>query len=211
MNQPPASDSSVPDTSLSSAPIRGIRWKSLAPYAIAMGLLIAAANFLVFFPLGDLLTWAALIYPLTFLVLDLANRTHGAHFAAQVMACGFAIGLPLSLWLAETRIALASLTAYLCGQTLDILIFDRLRNAGWWKAPLFSSLVAATTDSVLFFTLAFAYSGADWLLWCVGDTGVKLLIVVAGLPLYRSISLRLSSVQSPVKSPAKSPVKSEAQ
>ena len=168
-------------------------WKSLLPYAVAMGVLIAAANFLVFFPLGELLTWAALIYPLTFLVLDLANRTRGARFAAQVMACGFAIGLPLSLVLAETRIALASLTAYLCGQALDILIFDRLRHANWWKAPLLSSVVAATTDSVLFFSLAFAYSGADWLLWCVGDTGVKILIVVAGLPLYRTIILRLTA------------------
>ena len=167
------------------------KWLVLAPYALAMGLLITAANFLVFFPLGALLTWGAIVYPFTFLILDLANRTQGARFAARVTACGFAIGLPLSLLLAEPRIALASLTAYLCGQALDITIFDRLRNAHWWKAPLLSSLVAASVDSALFFTLAFAYSGADWILWCVGDTGVKLLVVLVGLPLYRFYSLRL--------------------
>ena len=133
--------------------------------------------------------------------VDLSADFFGFRFSQSYAWCAFcyaSYGLWFCDWLAAFSVAcrnphcLASLTAYLCGQALDILVFDRLRNAGWWKAPLFSSLVAATTDSVLFFTLAFAYSGADWLLWCLGDTGVKLLVVVVGLPLYRSISLRLS-------------------
>lgn len=131
----------------------------------AMVAVVAASNFLVQFPvavtlgpvnLGDILTWGAFSYPCAFLVTDLTNRHFGPQRARLVVVCGFAVAVVLSIWLATPRIAIASGTAFLVAQFLDIAIFDRLRRSAWWHAPLFSSLVSSALDTVLFFGLAFA-------------------------------------------------------
>lgn len=131
----------------------------------AMVAVVAASNFLVQFPvalqvgpidLADILTWGAFTYPAAFLVTDLTNRHFGPQKARLVVLCGFAVAVLLSIWLATPRIAVASGTAFLVAQFLDISIFHRLRRKAWWQAPLFSSLVSSALDTVIFFGLAFA-------------------------------------------------------
>jgi uncharacterized PurR-regulated membrane protein YhhQ (DUF165 family) len=131
----------------------------------AMVAVVAASNFLVQFPvqaqigainLADLLTWGAFTYPVAFLVTDLTNRHLGPGRARLVVVCGFAVAVVLSIFLATPRIAIASGTAFLVAQFLDIAIFNRLRRNAWWQAPLFSSLVSSALDTVIFFGLAFA-------------------------------------------------------
>jgi uncharacterized PurR-regulated membrane protein YhhQ (DUF165 family) len=138
----------------------------------AMVAVVAASNFLVQYPvqaqigginLADLLTWGAFTYPVAFLITDLTNRHFGPNGARLVVVCGFAVAVVLSIWLATPRIAIASGTAFLVAQFLDISIFDRLRAKPWWQAPLFSSLVSSALDTVIFFSLAFApvFAGLD--------------------------------------------------
>ena len=138
----------------------------------AMVAVVAASNVLVQYPvqahlgginLADLLTWGAFTYPVAFLVTDLTNRHFGPNGARVVVVCGFAVAVVLSIWLATPRIAIASGTAFLVAQFLDISIFDRLRAKPWWQAPLFSSLVSSALDTVIFFALAFApvFAGID--------------------------------------------------
>jgi uncharacterized PurR-regulated membrane protein YhhQ (DUF165 family) len=131
----------------------------------AMVVVVAASNFLVQFPVafqlgdinvGDILTWGAFTYPVAFLVTDLTNRAFGPARARLVVIAGFAVAVVLSIWLATPRIAIASGTAFLLAQFLDISIFHRLRNGAWWQAPIFSSLVSSALDTILFFSLAFA-------------------------------------------------------
>jgi queuosine precursor transporter len=131
----------------------------------AMVAIVAASNFLVQFPvqaqlgginLADLLTWGAFTYPVAFLVTDLTNRHFGPQRARLVVVCGFAVAVVLSIWLATPRIAIASGTAFLLAQLLDISIFDRLRRSAWWQAPLFSSAIGSVIDTLIFFSLAFA-------------------------------------------------------
>jgi queuosine precursor transporter len=131
----------------------------------AMVAIVAAANVLVQFPvqaqlgpvdLADLLTWGAFTYPLAFLVTDLTNRHLGPQRARLVVVWGFAVAVVLSIWLATPRIAIASGTAFILAQLLDIAIFDRLRRSAWWHAPLFSSLAGSALDTLIFFSLAFA-------------------------------------------------------
>lgn len=131
----------------------------------AMVAVVAASNFLVQFPvraqlgpldLADLLTWGAFTYPVAFLVTDLTNRHFGPGKARQVVVAGFAMAVLLSVWLATPRIAIASGTAFLVAQFLDVAIFDRLRGSAWWRAPLLSSLVGSVLDTLIFFSLAFA-------------------------------------------------------
>ena len=138
-----------------------ITFKTLALPVIAMMAVVAASNVLVQHPveafgLQEVLTWGAFTYPLAFLVNDLTNRRFGPAIARQVVYAGFALAVVLSIWLATPRIALASGTAFLFGQLLDIGVFNRLRRMSWWQAPLAGSLLGSAIDTALFFSLAFA-------------------------------------------------------
>ena len=78
---------------------------------LAMTVVVTASNWLVQFPINDLLTWGALTYPFSFLITDLTTRLQGPERARQVVWAGFALAVALSIWLATPRIALASGTA----------------------------------------------------------------------------------------------------
>ena len=146
---------------------------ALWPFVAAMAATVAASNVLVQYPfahfgLQDLLTWGAFTYPVASLVTDLANRSHGAAATRKVVYAGFAVAVALSVVLATPRIALASGTAFLVAQLVDVLVFDRLRQRAWWQAPLISSVIGAVVDTLLFFSIAFAARFA------VLDTGLGL-------------------------------------
>ncbi|WP_419906817.1 queuosine precursor transporter [Hoeflea sp.] len=188
------------------------------PYMLAMTAVVIASNYLVQFPvmytlgpfiLEDLLTWGAFTYPVAFLVTDLSNRHFGPAKARLVVTAGFVLAVGISIYVATPRIAIASGTAFLVAQLMDVSIFDRLRHSHWWHAPLASSVLGSILDTVLFFSLAFAASfavlGANdvfaielapllgffamevprWMSWALGDLGVKLLVSLIMLAPYR--------------------------
>ncbi|MBV7540176.1 VUT family protein [Acidovorax sp. sic0104] len=156
-----------------------------AASALAMAAVVLASNILVQFPLNDWLTWGAITYPIAFLVSELVNRAHGPQHARRVAWVGFAVAVAASLVLAPARIAIASGTAFLLSQWLDIAVFDRLRHGTWWRAPLVATLLAAVLDTAVFWSIAFAGSSDPWLTWALGDLGVKLVLGVALLMPFR--------------------------
>ena len=154
--------------------------------------------------LAGILTWGAFTYPAAFLVTDTTNRLFGMGPARRVVVVGFAFGVvltliaalgiaagvsrsgALSLWqalfhdpdaFAMLRTALASGSAFLVAQLLDIKVFDVLRRQAWWKAPAASSLVGSFIDTLIFFFLAFAGTGLPWASWAVGDFCAKLIMI----------------------------------
>jgi uncharacterized integral membrane protein (TIGR00697 family) len=200
--------------------------KQLIPGILAMAVIVVASNILVQHPMGAYLTWGALTYPLSFLVNDIVNRLHGVGAARRVVLVGFVVGLLCSVIgtqimgefgpLVTLRIAIGSATAFLVAQFLDILVFDRLRRAAWWRAPLVSTLLGSSIDSAIFFTIAFSMSlsflepsnsvawaaenGAllgmgpqvpFWVSLAVADWCVKLAIAVFGLLPFRLIVARM--------------------
>ena len=136
------------------------------PGIIAMAIIVLASNILVQFLFGNWLTWGAFTYPFAFLVTDLMNRLYGPEAARKVVFTGFVVGVICSLIgtqiqgefgpLVTFRIALASGIAFLTAQLLDVSIFDRLREGAWWRAPLSSTLIGASVDTALFFSIAFS-------------------------------------------------------
>ena len=157
----------------------------------AMAMVLLVSNVLVQYPINDWLTWGAFSYPLAFLVTDISNRSLGALHARRVVYWGFGFGVLISWYFADERIALASGSAFLLAQLLDVAIFARLRNASWWRAPLLSSAAASVLDTYLFFSIAFIGTGLPWASWAAGDLGVKLLMAVAVLPIYRIWQVRM--------------------
>lgn len=178
-------------------------------YVGLMTLVVVSSNVLVQYPLpgviaginlSDLLTYGAFTYPVAFLVTDLTNRQFGPRIARGVVVCGFAVAVILSIRLATPRIAIASGSAFLLGQLLDISLFNKLRAQSWWRAPLVGSLIGSALDTTIFFSLAFApifsmlgpnddfalqvspFLGAfsaevpRWISWAAGDLFVKMAV-----------------------------------
>ncbi|RKF16238.1 VUT family protein [Roseovarius spongiae] len=197
---------------------------------LVMAAIVVASNILVQFLLLDgILTWGAFSYPLAFLVTDLMNRIYGPAAARRVVLAGFVVGIVCSLIGSQImlkfgpavplRVAVASATAFLVAQLLDVAIFDRLRGGAWWRAPLVSTLIGSVVDTALFFTIAFSASitvfgaGADaainwawegapfmllgpvaplWVTLAVADWTVKLAVALVALIPFRLISAKYS-------------------
>lgn len=197
----------------------------LLPGIIAMAAIVVISNILVqFLILDGLLTWGAFTYPFAFLVTDIINRVYGSRAARRVVFVGFMTGLLCSLIgtqvLLESgpavtlRVAVGSGFAFLAAQLLDVGVFNRLRGRAWWTAPLVSTLVSSTVDTIIFFSLAFsatfAVFGADanaavtwaqvavpflnvgpeaplWVSLAVADWSVKLAIAIFALVPFRLI------------------------
>ncbi len=192
------------------------------PGIAAMAAVVVVSNILVQFLVGQWLTWGAFTYPFAFLVTDLVNRLHGPQAARRVILAGFVVGLVCSFIgsqiegpfgpLVSPRVAIASATAFLVGQLLDVAVFNRLRQGSWWRAPFVSSVTGSVLDTVIFFSLAFSASFAflapqvdvGWAnelmpllgrgpmapLWqslAVADLSVKLAIAVFALAPFRVV------------------------
>ena len=198
------------------------------PGIFAMAAVVVASNILVQFLFGQWLTWGAFTYPVAFLVTDIMNRVYGAGPARRVVLAGFVVGVICSLIgtqimgefgpLVTLRIAIGSGLAFLIAQLTDVAIFSALRSGVWWRAPLASTLVGASLDTAVFFTIAFSGAliwiepandvswagemlpilGAGpvaplWVSLAVADWMVKLLLALIALIPFRVIVLRLST------------------
>ena len=155
-----------------------------------MGVVVLSSNYLVQFPikhygLEKILTYGAFSYPIAFLITDLANRSYGKLIAKKIVYIGFAIGISFTLFfstnfgdLISVRIAIGSGTAFLVAQLLDVKIFDQLRKKKWFIAPLTSSFIGSTVDTVLFFSISFYATGIPWVTLALGDFLVKFLVAL---------------------------------
>lgn len=152
--------------------------------------IIAASNYLVQIPFKINVpftdfsfhsTWGSLTFPFIFLATDLTVRVFGAKEARWiifvVMIPALVISYVVSILFSDSRyqgvaalavfnifvfrIALASFCAYVFGQLLDVLVFNRLRQLKtWWIAPSSSMIFGSMADTFLFFAIAF-YASSD--------------------------------------------------
>jgi uncharacterized PurR-regulated membrane protein YhhQ (DUF165 family) len=191
----------------------------------AMAGVVVLSNVLVQYPVqlqmghfdfANLLTYGAFSYPLAFLVNDITNRRLGPANARKTVFAGFVLAVVLSIFLATPRIAIASGSAFLVAQLLDVSVFNSLRQASWWRAPLLSSVLGSFMDTLIFFSLAFAalfvfigpndgFALADaplfgmfslevprWISWALGDLIVKLLVTLTLLAPYKILRTKLA-------------------
>ncbi len=202
------------------------------PGILAMAAIVVASNILVQILFGQWLTWGAFTYPFAFLITDVMNRVYGSRAARKVVLVGFVTGVICSLIgthingefgpLVTLRIAIGSGMAFLVAQLLDVSIFSALRGGRWWRAPLASTLVGSSLDTVLFFSIAFSAQLA-WLepandvswanetlpllgvgpmvpLWAslaVADWIVKLSLALVALIPFRLIVAHLATTRRP--------------
>jgi len=182
---------------------------ALAVFHVAV---IALANYLVQFTAavaGYDFTWGMFVFPLVILATDLTVRLSGAANARRIVGVAYLPAIAISVMLATWRIGVASGSAYLAGQLLDIAVFRRIRARvqSWWAAPLVSTLFANALDTYLFYALAFyraddAFMAANWAELASVDLAFKTLLSVAVfLPAYGVLLNLIQARLSPSASP----------
>ena len=78
-------------------------------------------------------------------------------------------------------------TAKVPATTMAQPVFERMRRAAWWRAPLFSSVISSAIDTGLFFSLAFAGTMVPWQQLALGDYGVKIAMALVLLAPYKAL------------------------
>ena len=177
---------------------------------------IGISNYLVQFPItvfGYDFTIATFTFPFIILATDLTVRLYKDKVARKIIVGAFIPAFFISLYFADLRIAIASVSAYALGQFLDIFVFSKLRkqtnsledlnlNKNWYIAPAISTFFAQIIDTYIFYGFAF-YNSSDefmrdhWVPIATNDLLFKLLICyLAFLPFYGLIlNLILSSLR----------------
>lgn len=167
-------------------------------------IIISISNYLVTIPVtiwGIELTWAAFTFPLIVVATDLTVRLSDKYKARRIVTFAYipaiiasvavvwATGAPESV---AVRIGIASGTAYLISNMLDVYVFQKVRERfnAWWAAPTGSSIVANIIDTFVFFAVAF-YASADtfmaenWVHIATGQTLTKIVVsAIVILPIY---------------------------
>ena len=171
--------------------------KSFLLLSFLMGVVVLSSNYLVQFPIdyygfNEILTYGAFSYPIAFLITDLANRSFGKLFARKIVYLGFFLGIGFTILfstdfadLISIRIAIGSGIAFLVSQLLDVQIFDKLRKKEWFIAPLTSSMIGSTIDTLLFFSISFYATGVPWFTLSLGDLAVKIFVALVMLIPFR--------------------------
>ena len=117
---------------------------------------VAAANWLTshygFIPVGFGLAATAGTYAAGFCLLarDWIHDTAGRPAVLAAIAAG---GMASAVT-AGPRLAVASATAFVLSEVVDLLVYQPLRRHGWIRAVVASNMVGAPVDTVLFLALA---------------------------------------------------------
>jgi queuosine precursor transporter len=193
------------------------RNRALITLALFHVFIIAASNYLVQLPFqifGLNTNWGTFSFPFIFLATDLTVRIFGATEARKIIFTAMLPALLLSYIISVIffegtfqglagltelntfifRIALASFTAYILGQLLDIKVFSKLRaNRRWWVAPSASTIAGNLLDTAIFYSVAFwassdVFMAKHWPEIAALDYAFKLFVsIILFLPLYGAL------------------------
>jgi len=166
---------------------------------VIFAFLIIASNYTVQFPINEWLTYGALVYPVTFLLTDILGENYSKKEVLRVVLWGIVIAVIPTILIADWRIALASISAFMVSQTLDVTIFHTIKQKAqklWWLRNNVSTIISQAFDTIIFFTVAFA-----WVLpaeaivkMILGDYMVKIVMALLDTPFFYLIAIRFKSL-----------------
>jgi len=161
--------------------------------------LIIASNYTVQFPINAWLTYGAVVYPVTFLLTDILGENYSRNEVLRVVLWGIVIAIIPTIMIADWRIALGSITAFVISQTLDVNIFHFVKKKAerlWWLRNNVSTIISQAFDTILFFTVAFAFVlPADAIVKMImGDYMVKIVMALLDTPFFYLIAIRFRTL-----------------
>lgn len=178
--------------------------------------IIVVSNYLVSFNIGIVhiplidatlnlshVTYGALTYPLSFLIMDILSEKHGRQDVLVALRYGLLFAFLPSCAIAfisnephiAFRIAIASVSAFFTSQFLDVVIFYRLKNkfpSLWWLRNGVSACIAQCIDTFIFFHIAFIgiLPYYDVFMLFLFDYGIKSLVNLLDIPIFYFIAIK---------------------
>ena len=158
--------------------------------AFLLSAIIVLANYTVQFQiLGSPLTFGALTYPFSFLVLDILSERYSKKETMKTLALALIIAFYPSYLSATPQIAFASIVAFCISQPLDVVLFytfKRLAPRIWWLRGTSSTIIAQFFDTLIFFAIAFwgVQTLTQSLTMAVADYSIKALVGFVNIPLF---------------------------
>ncbi|GAB0172797.1 queuosine precursor transporter [Helicobacter trogontum] len=177
---------------------------------------IVASNYLVSFTIGSVhipffnitlelnhVTYGALTYPLSFLIMDVLSEKHSRKDVLRALRYGLLFAFLPSCAIAfisnephiALRIAVASVSAFFVAQFLDVVIFYQLKKkfpSLWWFRNGVSACVAQCVDTFVFFHIAFfgVLPYYDVFMLFLFDYGIKSLVNLLDIPIFYFIAIK---------------------
>lgn len=169
--------------------------RSTIGYSLLFSIIIIAANYTVQFSINEWLTYGALLFPFTFLITDILSEKYSKAEVLKVVKIGILIAIVPTILVSDWRIALASIATFYVVQQLDVHIFHALKErfqSQWFLRNNLSTITSQFFDTVIFFTLAFAFVlPADVIIkLIIGDYIVKVVLALADTPLFYLFAIR---------------------
>ena len=164
--------------------------KNIITNALFLSAIIVVSNYTVQFQIPNTpLTFGALTYPFSFLVLDILSEKYKRKDSSKVLMIALLLAFYPSYLAATPQIALASILAFCVSQPLDLILFYSLKSIMpriWQLRNLGSTLIAQFIDTLIFFTVAFwgINTMSETLTMSLADYSVKALIALANTPLF---------------------------
>ena len=171
--------------------------------SIIFALLIVTANYTVQFPINEWLTYGALIFPFTFLLTDVLSEKYSKEDVLKVVKLGIFIAVIPTVMVSDWRIAFASIATFFIVQQMDVKIFHYFKQkftSLWWLRNNASTMISSFFDTVLFFTLAFAFvMPVDVIVkLIIGDYLIKLTLALLDTPIFYLVAIRFKQVTQKV-------------
>ncbi len=171
--------------------------KQILIYGAIFACIVVFSNFAVQFQIAHTyLTYGALTYPFSFLMLDILSEKNPKREVLKVLRLGILLAFIPSLFLSEPIIAIASICAFTISQPIDVSLFfffkKRLPRL-WWLRNNASTITAQFFDTFVFFAIAFLWdkSPAEVVLMALFDFSIKIALSVADTPLFYLFAIRV--------------------
>lgn len=172
--------------------------KLLGMSVILFACVIVVSNYLVSFRIADThITYGSLTYPFSFLIMDILSEKFNRYDVMRALRIGLLLAFIPSLYIAESpSIAIASISAFLVSQFLDVVVFYHLKQRFptlWWLRNGVSAGIAQCVDTFIFFHIAFLFTLPyyDVFMLFLFDYGIKLLVnILVDMPIFYFIAIK---------------------
>lgn len=168
-------------------------------YSVIFAVIVVLSNIAVQFQIGDFyLTYGALTYPFSFLLLDILSEKNHKKDVLKVLKYGIFFAFIPSFFLSEPQIAIASICAFIVSQTIDVNVFFLFKNKLpklWWLRNNASTIIAQFFDTMIFFHIAFfgVKSIKECVLMALFDFGIKIILSVINTPFFYLLAIRMKN------------------
>lgn len=174
-----------------------MRARQIAFFGAIFAIIVVASNYLVQFQInGSYLTYGALTYPFSFLMLDILSEKNERKEVLKVLRAGLFIAFIPSFFLSEPLIAIASISAFIVSQPIDVFLFYFFKRKFpklWWLRNNASTIIAQFFDTMIFFHIAFLaqLNHSDVILMALFDFCVKIFLSVIDTPFFYLFAIKI--------------------